>query len=408
MKIITIFFTMILITSIAQAEDLAQSWQGEWGKWEDEDNGGGISVQNCGEDLKCELRFKSGKPESTARCEGSAALTIKSELEAEAVLLNYDKKPDNCRLKLKKNADEILLFPEGDACPRYCTTEGKYQEKYKKRTNKNYFYLNSEICFFDDRPAVELLCTDKEVFATHEDWKKNEEELFNFEKAKNYAEYNKLVKDFKTALLEKCNADESVKRCIIEGFNLRTAELKKLIDAKSSEQSDFDKKFNMAGKPEEARKIISQIAGVYKHKFQNAMVSGEGYESEDVFEIAPFNNIAFYFRAHLYFYNGHECDVWGIAEYRQSGDFVFESKTEEGLGKCQLVFKHTAKEVGFNTYTSPLSKEDSSCQIYCGARGSLHDIKFPAKNRRTIKYMDRLKKSEEFGQAVEEYKTVRP
>ena len=66
---------------------------------------------------------------------------------------------------------------------------------------------------------------------------------------------------------------------------------------------------------------ISEIEGVYKHRFMNGTITpgkapGEAdqpYESEDIIEIVRHDQTHIYFRAELQFYNGHTCGIYGIA-----------------------------------------------------------------------------------------------
>jgi hypothetical protein len=47
------------------------------------------------------------------------------------------------------------------------------------------------------------------------------------------------------------------------------------------------------------------------------------------------------------------------------------------------------------------------CRAYHGARGSLDRAEFLVKKKQTIRYMERLKNSREFKEAIERYRNAR-
>lgn len=89
-----------------------------------------------------------------------------------------------------------------------------------------------------------------------------------------------------------------------------------------------------------------------------------------------------------------------MARYEQ-GAFVYHGHEpeSEGYPQCKL-------RVGIDKSKLRLTDRDSeqgvsTCRAYCGARGSLnYDIGMD--KRRDIRYMDRLKASRQYRQAIEE------
>jgi hypothetical protein len=141
-----------------------------------------------------------------------------------------------------------------------------------------------------------------------------------------------------------------------------------------------------------AAETIKRIEGVYKNRFANSTVQDEHFESEDILEIVSYSANAIYFRVHLEFYNGHTCDLYGVAAYENSG-FVFHGTSDVSDAICNL----TIRAEGGNV---TLDDVGSNCRTYsCGARGGYHDVSFPIKSRREIKYMKRLKASHEYAGA---------
>lgn len=144
--------------------------------------------------------------------------------------------------------------------------------------------------------------------------------------------------------------------------------------------------------------LIGAIEGVYKHRFQNGLVTGDRYESEDVVEIVRYDDARIYVRAELQFFNGHECSISGIARY-DNGKFVYdEPPSDAGAQLCHF-------EVGADGKVIRFGDDNGACRSsHCGARGGLDGYTIARDSKRRIRYMDRLKASSEYKQAVGELK----
>jgi hypothetical protein len=165
---------------------------------------------------------------------------------------------------------------------------------------------------------------------------------------------------------------------------------------------------------QEPAQLMEKMAGVYKHRFMSATITpgkapgeaDEPYQAEDVIEIVPYDADHVYVRAHLDFYNGHICDVAGMARY-EHGVFVYRdnlSLSVAGYPPCTL---KVGVEHGQLTLTDRATPDAaSSCRAYCGARGSL-DYSIGMDKRRTIRYLDRLKASREYKRAVDDLHMTR-
>lgn len=160
-----------------------------------------------------------------------------------------------------------------------------------------------------------------------------------------------------------------------------------------------------------AAEAINAIAGVYKQRFTNGMVTpgkapikaDVAYQSEDIIEIVPVDDARIYFRAKLQFYNGHACSIFGLAAY-QNGQFVFHDpeKNSDGVAACTLTLTPSAEAL---TLTDRLSAQSgATCRASCGARGSLSAVSMPMKNRRPIRYLQRILASPQYKQAHDDYK----
>jgi hypothetical protein len=145
-----------------------------------------------------------------------------------------------------------------------------------------------------------------------------------------------------------------------------------------------------------AAETIKRIEGVYKNRFANSTVQDEHFQSEDILEIVSYSANAIYFRVHLEFYNGHTCDLSGIAAY-ENGSFVFHGTSDVSDAICKLTIKADSGNV-------TLDDVGGNCRTYsCGARGGYHDVSFPIKSRRVIKYLKRLTASHEYADAAADY-----
>ena len=138
-------------------------------------------------------------------------------------------------------------------------------------------------------------------------------------------------------------------------------------------------------------------AGVYKVRFDNALVSGEHYRSENILEIAAYSKDAAYVRLHLEFANGHQCVLWGVAD--QVGPALVYRAAPDGADRpCVLTLKRAGGRL-------TLADEGGVCRLEnCGARGVFEGVGFPVSARRPIRYLPRLKASSEYKDAVAAYR----
>jgi hypothetical protein len=148
----------------------------------------------------------------------------------------------------------------------------------------------------------------------------------------------------------------------------------------------------------ESAEFLRQVAGVYKSQFQNAFVNGEKYQSEDILEVVPVDDHAAYVRMDLQFANGHSGSVHGIAIYGKNSLIYDNGKA--GAEHCIVEYAWSSDKV----VTSADYEKTPGCASYHGARGSLNQATFPVKKKQTIRYMQRLKNSREFNEAMKEYR----
>ena len=139
--------------------------------------------------------------------------------------------------------------------------------------------------------------------------------------------------------------------------------------------------------------MIQKIEGVYKEQFQNATVQGKKYQSENVLELVRVSKASLYFNLHLEFSNAHECNLFGLAKFAKSRQFVYQNDEAEDEHPCVFT-------IGLSESDVLLDDVRGTCQTFCGGRGSLSNIRMPLSEKRVIKYMDRLKKSKYYKEST--------
>jgi hypothetical protein len=166
---------------------------------------------------------------------------------------------------------------------------------------------------------------------------------------------------------------------------------------------------------QEPAQLMDRMAGVYKQRFMSATITpGKGpgeadvpYQAEDVIEIVPYDAGHVYVRAHLDFYNGHMCDIAGMARYEQ-GAFVYHDPSPSWLPQHPQCALKVSVEHGKLTITDRATPDaPASCRAYCGARGAL-EYSIGMDKRRPIRYLDRLKASREYGRAIDDLHRIEP
>src|SRR5882672_9909580 len=83
---------------------------------------------------------------------------------------------------------------------------------------------------------------------------------------------------------------------------------------------------------------IDGVTGVYKYRFDNGLADGTAYKSENVLEIVKVSPSQAYVRAHLEFFNGHICDISGVAQL-ENGALVYRPHENLGRDKCEFTLQ---------------------------------------------------------------------
>lgn len=159
--------------------------------------------------------------------------------------------------------------------------------------------------------------------------------------------------------------------------------------------------FVAMGTEKPASTLMSEIEGVYKHRFINSSNHPEEtWQAENIVEIVPVDQSHIYFRVSLEFAYGHKCAIWGIAEYENNA-FVYHdtSKTVDTRPSCTLRISSTNKYLVLTDKIG--TNEISSCSNYCGPRGNLTNYIISNSLKRRIHYLDKLKSSREYLESID-------
>jgi hypothetical protein len=142
---------------------------------------------------------------------------------------------------------------------------------------------------------------------------------------------------------------------------------------------------------------LDKVAGVYKDRFQNSLVDGSKFTSENILEIVKTSPDEAYFNTHLEFYNGHECELSGLAHVERDA-LVYRSQLPDTKGESEFRIRLTPKTVRFE------DPDGNYRANYCGERGGFDGIEFKLSARRPIRYMKRLLASDDYKEAIAEAK----
>lgn len=398
-----------LSASAAQGAPGIVEWQGQWGQWTLPDGGrnlygASVSIFACDASAStCRFRFDSESPASRCSTSGDNGSVLQiNGSTAKGEILSYDGSHSGCYLEFEKQQapgkKELRLLNSPSAACEYFCTEHKlnFPPSYAFRAAVEYPLLSTRECFADARKSREVWCADPKVQELDEKLKTLGERIDDLSNSNEM--YNKLPGN-RENILAQCDHAANISVCLSSSYENVLAELGQT-EKKAQEAHDKDEMaMETPGDPAAASELIGRIDGVYKERFANQLVDGQGYESEDILEIVRVSENTVYFRTHLEFYNGHECNLWGLARFSRKGVLVYddpEPPLDPEDPHCRLQFEVSADKI---TILDP----KQTCKSFnCGMRGAFDGEDFALSARRPIKYMQLLKNSEEYKEALEQ------
>jgi len=145
------------------------------------------------------------------------------------------------------------------------------------------------------------------------------------------------------------------------------------------------------------RLTVDSLQGVYKESFQNAMMDGTQYTSENRFLLMSVSPVTAYFDLHLEWANGHNCALSGIADVTSPQIMTYSTPS--------ILEKTCTFNINLGTQEFSFSDSNGACRlISCGARGLLDGVEFEYEIVEKI-VPSKVKKTSDFMRVMSEYKS---
>lgn len=152
---------------------------------------------------------------------------------------------------------------------------------------------------------------------------------------------------------------------------------------------------------EEVTIRLNDVIGVYRNPVVIRRLN-QIIRTENVLEIIRYDQTSAYVRTRLtHPVTGNLCSSWGIAEIDGSR-IIYQSVGDEGetSSHCNLALTFDKGEIFFND-------QDRKCERQrCGANVHFSQFEFKSSGRRRITYLERIRKSQQYQEAVAEYERL--
>ena len=361
---------LVLPLPLAAAAQQADTkvWQGEWGAYTALPRPAGSYQRYAGQSLRvlncsgsgCEAEL-SVSAAGGGSCNGKGNLHAVSDGEATILVVPLGRdKEHQCTVRLKRSGEagarSITATAESAECGSYyCTSGVSFDGSYPFRSASTFHGEELTECYLARSAARMAICGSEALAAQEKALVSLSYEVHDLLGSR--APLNETL----DAVLRACDASADAAACLPGEMARASAELEK-------QKAERMARLTEAGDPAAAAKAISAIRGRYRHSFANGDVQGDSFQSHDTLSIQPASATSIRFKAHTEFFNGHECNASGVAEFRRSGAFVWSDQTE--APGCYLEIIPTAKGVRFNDPTG-------NCRMAtCGARGGWGGAEF--------------------------------
>ena len=144
---------------------------------------------------------------------------------------------------------------------------------------------------------------------------------------------------------------------------------------------------------------IGKLEGVYRKRMPNGDSAGAKYTTTDVLKLVRLDKGAAYFDIALNFFNGHMCELSGIAR-AEGGALVYRGATGVGDEICELAIKPARGRIGF-------ADAGQRCRSTCGARGGYDGAWFSIARRQRMSARERRKILAEARDEIEAHRARR-
>ncbi len=398
---LVISFALILACFNVEAEDGhgKSLWLGEWGYFNKQVgdaktpySGGHITIDCDSYNIlhKCFLHYNH---EIEGRICG-----INSKFDdissSKAIAFPIEGKNEDCNINLElhkiNDVPTITATREGKCnlnCPKNALNEDYPLISNQKIDNRVY----DKRCYGNPSKMIYAWCTSSKIQVLDTQLGKLDGELKKRilpTKDVDDANYHPLLERHRKEIWQKCSNDNEQEACQEKAFLQRISQTE--LDINETVDS-----YKKNGDAKSGKELIKKLEGVYKKRFNNGFIDGTKTVDEDVLEFVRISDTAVYIKTKLYFYNGHQCFIYGVAEYKKIGGFVLQTPE---FSECKLTIFLKGDNLS-------LSDPDGVCREHsCGARGGYNNTEFPLKNKRKISYIPMLLKSEDYNKSLQEYK----
>lgn len=347
-------------------------WEGEWGEYQriayepySQYQGRGVLITSCGSS-GCRITVNIADA-AGAHCSGSGELQMGSESSAMAHLESPGKRArQQCTLSLTLGARDdkpYLEIKQGAGnCAYFCTPNCTFQASFPFRSKGEFYGNPIEECFIGTSRARMAICSSKPLADLEKSWTALSNSVSDLENKK----FQQPAAE--ETLLNECDLAAEPGECLDQSFQKEISDLQK-------RKKIWEEQVTEPGDRSEASREISLIEGTYERSFENGDVAGDTYPATDKLQIVRASQTSIDFKVHLNFFNGHECNASGTAEYKRNGTFVRQRKQSSGE-ICVL-------EIVPATESVKLADPTGKCRMYdCGARGGWNGAKFSFSERK--------------------------
>ncbi len=360
---------LVLILTLACVAYARQStiseWQGEWGEFSPQTNqtgqvrylGQSLHISNC-HDRTC--RFEISCEQPNAHCGGSGDFELTSSEAVAAIMKPSGRTKDHlCTLTLRLvgtgAGKSIVASAAAGDCGYYCTANGQLEGRFPFRTAGQYYGSDLQSCFSDLSNARLAICNNQSLAEAENRWIRLLEDVQGLKQANGDARGQVLN------ALRSCDTQNDAQACI---RNLIESNISNL----TRQKNELIAGITEAGDAAEAARQISSITGSYRKTFENSDVQGDTFQSTDSLEIKQASATSISFNVHLEFFNGHQCEADGVAEFKRAGVFVYRPPEQDN----SCIFEIVPKEDGVH-FADPTGQ----CRMLnCGARGGWNGAGF--------------------------------
>ena len=348
-----------LLACVASAQQsMSSEWQGEWGAFSPQTSATGqtrylgqsLYISDC-HDRTC--HFKIDCQESNAHCDGSGTFEMTGPNAAAATLTPGGREEGHrCTLTIALAGSgagkSIVVNSSSGDCDYYCTGGGQLKRRFLFRTPGEYYGSDRQACFSDLSKARLAICRNQSLANSENQW------INLLEDVQGLKQEGADGRGQVLAAVRNCDRDSDAQACVDTLIQSNIANLRR-------QKDELLAGITEAGDPMEASRLIRVVVGTYRRTHENGDVQGGTYESKDSLEIKQSSSTSVAFKAHLEFFNGHECNADGVAGFKRAGVFVSRMTGQDKACVFELVPTLDGVKIADPT---------GQCRMLtCGARG---------------------------------------